>query len=64
MEKDKIIEEFEIAVNLNFVEVVKARTKEEAIKKMENKYVHGKGRLPREYIAVCEYEPYFCQVED
>lgn len=58
------IEEFEIAVNLNFVEVVKARTKEEAIKKMENKYVHGKGRLPREYIDVCEYEPYFCQVED
>ena len=61
--KDKQ-EEFEVAVNLNFTEMVKAKSLDEAIKKLENKYIHGKGRLPREYIHIEEYESYFCQVED
>ncbi len=58
------LEEFEVAVNLNFTEFVKARTIEEAIKKLEDKYIHGKGRLPRDYIHIEEYECDWCQIED
>ena len=56
--------EYEVAVHLNFTEMVKANNLKEAIKKLEDKYIHGKGRLPREYITVEGYESYFCQVED
>ncbi len=58
------LEEFEALVSLNFTEKVKARTMEEAIKKLEDKYIHGKGRLPRDYIEVEEYESGWCQIED
>lgn len=56
--------EYEISVHLGFIETVKAKNLNEAIKKLEDKYIHGKGRLPREYIHVEEYESYWCQVED
>ena len=55
--------EFEIAVNLNFTEFVKAKTVDEAIKKLEDKYINGKGRLPREYIEIEKYDS-FSQIED
>lgn len=58
--KDKQ-KEFEIEVSLCFTELVKANSVEEAIKKLEYKYIHGKGRLPREFIEIDEYNPYFCQ---
>ena len=58
------IQEFEVLVSLNFTEFVKARTVEEAIEKLEDKYIHGKGRLPREYIEVEEYTCDHYQVED
>jgi len=59
-------EKFEVEVNLNFIERVTARSKKEAIKKIEQKYIHGRGRLPREYISVREYKSFydFTQVED
>lgn len=56
--------EFEIIVSLCFKEPVKANSVEEAIKKLEDKYIHGKGRLPREFIEIDEYEDYFCQIGD
>lgn len=55
---------FEIEVNLNFTEYVKADSVEEAIKKLENKYIHGNNELPREFIKINEYKDYFCQVGD
>jgi hypothetical protein len=58
------IQEFEVLVSLNFTEFVKARTVEEAIEKLEDKYIYGKGRLPREYIEVEEYTCDHYQVED
>jgi hypothetical protein len=58
------LQEFEVLVSLNFTEFVKARTVEEAIKKLEDKYIQGKGRLPREYIEVEEYACDHYQVED
>lgn len=61
------MQEFEVLVSLNFTEFVKARTTEEAVKKLEDKYIHGRGRLPREYIEVeaCEEsKDSFAQVED
>ena len=64
--KNKKLEEFEVAVSLNFTEFIKARTVEEAIKKLEDKYIRGKGRLPREYIdiTVPDSDNYWCQIED
>ena len=57
--------EFEIEVSLCFTELVKANSVEEAIKKLEDKYIHGNGELPREFIEIDEYnEDYFCQVGD
>lgn len=56
--------EFEIEVRLCFTEMVKANSVEEAIKKLEDKYIHGKSELPRVFIKINEYEDYFCQVED
>lgn len=61
MDKQK---EFEIEVSLCFSEWVKANSVEEAIKKLEDKYIHGNGELPREFIKINEYEDYFCQVGD
>ena len=45
-------------------ETVKANSAGEAILKMESKYIHGKGRLPREWIEVDIDNNWFCQVED
>lgn len=56
--------EFEIEVRLCFTEMVRANSVEEAIKKLEDKYIHGKGELPRAFIKIDEYEDYFCQVGD
>ena len=58
------MQEFELLVSLNFTEKVKAHTIEEATKKLEDKYIRGKGRLPREYIEVEEYTCDHYQVED
>jgi hypothetical protein len=61
------LEEFEVEVSLNFTEFVKARTVNEAVKKLEDKYIHGKGRLPRDYIDITVPDSdnyYWCQVED
>lgn len=58
------MQEFEVLVSLNFTEFVKARTIEEALKKLEDKYIRGKGRLPREYIEVEEYTCDHYQIED
>ena len=58
------MQEFEVLVSLNFTEKVKAHTIEEAVKKLEDKYIRGKGRLPREYIEVEEYTCDHYQVED
>ena len=58
------MQEFEVLVSLNFTEKVKAYTIEEAIKKLEDKYIYGRGRLPREYIEVEEYTCDHYQIED
>ena len=56
--------EYEVSVSLSFRETVKANSAGEAILKMESKYIHGKGRLPREWIEVDIDNNWFCQVED
>lgn len=61
--KDKQ-KEYNISVSLNFTETVKANSAGEAILKLESKYIHGKGRLPREWIEVDIDNNWFCQVED
>ena len=57
------LEEFELEINLTFHETVRAHNIEEAIKKMEDKYVDGHGRLPRNLIEVYEHSWGFCQVD-
>lgn len=57
-------EEYVLEVSLGFTERVKASSIDAAIKKLEDKYIHGKGRLPREWIAVEEYKLDWYQVED
>ena len=58
------MQEFAIEVELNFIEMVKARTKEEAVKKLEDRYIRDREELPREYISIREYNCDCAQVED
>ena len=54
-----------VSVACSWVEPVKASSMEEALKKTEQLYKHGKGRFPREYVEVAaESCSYWCQVED
>ena len=57
-------EEYVLEVSLGFTEKVKASSLTEAIKKLEDKYIRGKGRLPREWIYIDEHKLEWYQVED
>ena len=56
--------EFYLAANLNFIDRVEANSLDEAIEKLIDKYIYGKGQLPREYIRFEEYKGFICQMED
>ena len=54
-----------VSVACSWVELVKADSLEEALKKTEKLYKYGKGRFPREYVEVAAEDcSYWCQVED
>ena len=53
-----------ISVSCSWITPVKAKTVEEAIRKMEELYKYGRGRFPREYTEVSVERGHFCQVED
>ena len=57
-------EEYTLEVSLGFTERVKAYSLAAAIKKLEDKYIRGKGRLPREWIYIDEHKSDWYQVED
>lgn len=54
-----------VSVTCSWLELVKASSMEEAIKKAEKLYKYGKGRFPREYVEVSDGNcSYWCEIED
>lgn len=56
--------EYWVSVSCSWLEKVKAKTEEEAVKKTQKKYMFGRGSFPREYVEVALEKIDFCQVED